>query len=407
MIRRWHKITFVLFASFIFVTCIDPYTPDLRKFESRLVVDALVTDEDASNYVRLSHTVETPDEEAIPESGATVIISDDLGNTTTLVERYPGDYRTDSLVFRGTVGRTYTLSIETTDGDIYESEPCIMYPVPEIDSLYYGRDQLFSEETGTFDEGITFYIDTRNETPGSYYRWSYDEWWKFTVQDPKTYDYINDSTIIPLTEIRSTCFAYNRSNTIDIENTLAGHSGDFIMKPVLFVSSSESDRLMIQYCVEVRQMSVSAKEYEFWNLMTQINKAGGDIFDKQPFQVFSNVTNSTDPDDQVIGYFQVSSVKKKRMYVTYSEADELDLPMYYYDCGRIEKGEVDYPPVGMGRGLTFNMIYASFVNSGYTFIKPINTPDGELYRLAFVWPECADCTIRGSLKKPWFWVDLL
>jgi hypothetical protein len=391
----------------MFVTCIDPYTPDLRKFESRLVVDALLTDEDASNYVRLSQTVETLDDEALPVSGATVTITDDLGNTTNLVERYPGDYRTDSLLFRGTVGRTYTLNVETTDGDIYESEPCIMYPVPGIDSLYYGRDQLFSEETGTFDEGITFYIDTRNETPGSYYRWSYDEWWKFTVQDPKTYDYINDSTIIPLTEIRSTCFAYNRSNTIDIENTLAGHSADFIMKPVLFVSSSESDRLMIQYCVEVRQMSVSAQEYEFWNLMTQINKAGGDIFDKQPFQVFSNVTNSTDPDDQVIGFFQVSSVKKKRMYVTYSEADELDLPMYYYDCGRIEKGEVDYPPVGMGRGLTFNMIYASFVNSGYTFIKPINTPDGELYRLAFVWPACADCTVRGSLKKPWFWVDLL
>jgi hypothetical protein len=30
-------------------TCIDPYTPDLKSFESRLVVDALVTDEDKSN----------------------------------------------------------------------------------------------------------------------------------------------------------------------------------------------------------------------------------------------------------------------------------------------------------------------------------------------------------------------
>ena len=240
--------------------------------------------------MRLSQTVEAPDDAALPISGAMVTISDDLGNTTTLEERYPGDYRTDSLLFRGIVGRTYTLHIETTDGDVYESEPCIMYPVPGIDSLYYGRDQLFSEETGTFNEGITFYIDTRDETAGSYYRWSYDEWWKFTVQEPKTYDYINDSTIIPLAEIRSTCYAYNRSNTIDIENTFSGHSGDFIKKPVLFVSSSESDRLMIQYCVEVRQMSLSAREYEFWHLMTEIVITSYSIHYTKLYEFISDVT---------------------------------------------------------------------------------------------------------------------
>ncbi len=336
-----------------------------------------------------------------------VVITDDLGSTTILEERYPGDYRTDSLQFRGVIGRTYTLSIETSDGKHYESEHCMMYAVPEIDSLYYGRDQLLSEQTGTFREGITFYIDTRSESPESYYRWSYDEWWKFSVPDPKFFDYVNDSTINPVSEIKQTCWAHKRSDAIDIENTLSGHSGDFIMKPVLFVASAESDRLLIQYCVEVKQMSLSAKEYEFWNLMTEINEAGGDIFDKQPFQVFGNISNLTNPDDQVIGYFQVSGVKQKRLYFTYRDADELDLPMYRYECGRIEKGEIDYISIQPPGGLTFNQINAGFLNSGYTFIRPLYYPDGKLYRLAFVRPSCADCTIRGSRQKPWFWSDLL
>lgn len=405
MVKRWYKITFILIVSFTLFTCIDPYTPDLKSFESLLVVDALVTDEDASDYVRLARTTDTPDAGKVPMSGAKVVITDDLGSSIILEERYPGDYRTDSLLFRGAVGRTYTLSIETSDGDQYESEPCMMYPVPEIDSAYYGRDQVYSEETGTFRDGVTFYIDTRDESPDSYYRWSYDEWWKFTVPDPKLFNYINDTAIVPVDEIKLNCWGHKRSDAIDIENTLSGHSGDFIKKPVLFVASAETNRLLIQYCVEVKQMSVSKREYEFWDLMIEINEAGGDIFDKQPFQIFSNIKCKTDPDEQVIGFFQVSGVKLKRSYITFSEAAELDLPMYVYECDRLEKGEIDYPSTSPGEGFTFDEINAAFLNEGYSFIKPIYTADGELFRLVFVRPLCADCTVTGSQEKPWFWVD--
>lgn len=406
MVKRWHKIIFTLIISFTLYTCIDPYTPELKSFESLLVVDALVTDEDASNYVRLTRTTETPGEKGVAISGARVVISDDMGNSTILSERYPGEYRTDSLQFRGAIGRTYSLSVETTGGDKYESEACMMYPVPEIDSLYFARDQVYSEETGTFREGVSFYIDTRDESPDSYYRWSYDEWWKFTVPEIKLFDYLNDSTIVPVEEIRQTCWSHRRSDIIDIENTLSGHSGDFIRKPVLFVASAESNRLLIQYCAEVKQMSVSKREYEFWNLMTEINEAGGDIFEKQPFSIFSNIRSTTSPREQVIGFFQVSAVKMKRRYITYGEAAALDLPVYRYECDRLEKGEIDYPSTSPGGGLTFNEINAAFLNDGYMFIGPIYDVAGALYRLIFVRPRCADCTVEGSQKKPWFWVDL-
>lgn len=403
---RWHKITFILVTACTLFTCIDPYTPDLKNFESLLVVDALVTDEDRSNYVILTRTFETSDDDPVRVTGATVIISDDLGYSTILEEKRAGEYRTDSLTFRGAIGRTYKLSIETESGEKYESDPSFMYPVPEIDSIYFSKDQLLSEETGEMIPGISIFIDSRDGTAGNYYRWSYEEWWKFQVPEPKMFNYINDSTIVPVAEIKKTCWANNKSDVIDIENTVLGNTGGFIQKPVLFIASEETNRLLIQYYVEVRQLSVSKEEYGFWDLMLQLNESGGDIFDKQPFQIFSNIHNVTNPDERIIGYFQVSGAKLIQKYITYNEIGNLDLPLYRYECERIEKGEIDYPPPGMGKGLTFNDINAGFLNSGYTFIGPIYNQSGELFRLIFVRPFCAECTVSGTMTKPSFWVDI-
>lgn len=404
--RRWHKITFVLVTACTLFTCIDPYTPELKNFESLLVVDALVTDEDRSNYVILTRTIKNSDDEPIRVTGATVMISDDLGNTTLLIEKNAGEYRTDSTTFRGVTDRTYSLTIETESGEKYESDPCFLYPVPDIDSIYFTRDQLLSEETGEMVQGVSVFIDSHDKSTSGYYRWSYEEWWKFQVPEPKTFNYINDSTIVPVTELKLTCWANNKSDVIDIENTVLDNTGGFVQKPVLFIASAETNRLMIQYCVEVRQLSVSQAEYRFWDLMLQLNESGGDIFDKQPFQIFSNIHNVTNPDEQIIGWFQVSGAKLIRKYITFNEVSALDLPFYLYDCERIEKGEIDYPSTTPGAQYTFDEINQGFLNSGYTFIKPVYNNEGELFRLVFVRPFCAECTVSGSMTKPPFWVDI-
>jgi hypothetical protein len=404
--RRWRKITFVLVTACTLFTCIDPYTPDLKSFESRLVVDALVTDEDKSNYVILTRTIETSDDDPVRVTGATVIISDDAGNRTLLIERNPGEYRTDSLTFRGATGRTYTLSIETESGEKYESAPSFMYPVTDIDSIYFSKDQLLSEETGEMVPGVSVFIDSRDESNSNYYRWSYEEWWKFQAPEPKMFNYINDSTIVPVAELKLTCWSNKKSDVIDIENTVLENNGGFIKKPVLFIASEETNRLLIQYYVEVRQLSVSKEEYRFWDLMLQLNESGGDIFDKQPFQIFSNINNVTNPEEQIIGWFQVSGAKLIQTYITFNEIFGLDLPLYVYDCERIERGESDYPPTSPGARYTFDEINAGFLESGYTFIKPVYRDSGELYRLVFARPFCAECTVNGSMTKPSFWVDI-
>ena len=111
----WRPLILLFIVSFLF-KCIDPFSPQIGEFQSLIVVDALLTDENVSNYVYLSRTIEKVNDEPAVVSGALVIIKDNFGNSTTLSETSEGKYKTDSLVFRGEIGRSYTLYIKTADG---------------------------------------------------------------------------------------------------------------------------------------------------------------------------------------------------------------------------------------------------------------------------------------------------
>ena len=395
MKRNGLEAVILLFMICTLVTCIDPFSPKLYNFKSLLVVDALLTDEYASNTVILSRTKETADAQPEMVSGALVIIKDDIGVSTTLIEKSEGIYKTDSLTFRGETGRSYSLYIKTADGNEYESGSCLMYPVQNIDSIYFFKDQKM--EGNESKDGISICIDSGGESNKSYSRWTFEEWWKISVPCPKKYIYVNESTFIKCSTVKETCWGHNKSSEIIINSQETAFS-----QPILFIQSDKSSRLLIQYCIKVRQLSLSGEEYNFWDRMSQINETGGDIFDKQPFQIYGNITNINDPDEKVLGYFQVSAAKVKMKYITYPEIEKLGIPHYQYDCKISIVGPSDYP---VAAPPTFDQIYNMYTNLNYIFIEP-QYKDTVLTKLVFATPLCADCTYSGSLTRPDFWTDL-
>ena len=62
MKKRSFIFPVILILSLTLIKCIDPFYPKLEKFQSLLVVDALLTDEDLPASVRLTRTKETRDE---------------------------------------------------------------------------------------------------------------------------------------------------------------------------------------------------------------------------------------------------------------------------------------------------------------------------------------------------------
>ena len=392
-------------------TCIDPYSPEIKGYDSLLVVEGQITDDNSSYQIKLSRTIQK--ENMIPEkvSDAVASITDNSGGTYYLINFGGGIYKTDSTKFIGKVGSIYTLHIKTRDGNEYRSEPCQMLPVPLIDSIYYEKYEEFASNQSESQTGIRIYLDSKpGDGINNYFRWEYIETWKFMLPQIKRFDYINEETIVTIPHVNEFCWKTIKSGEILTKSVLSGQTNFIQKEPLVFIASDKSNRLTIQYSILVKQYSVSKKEFDFWNNLKQVNESGGDIFDSQPYPVISNISNINNSDEKVLGYFQVSAVSQKRKDITFMELTKLDLPLFNYGCSRIETEPADYCKNG-GFGCvppTWDQLYQMWTYAGYVFVEPIffNPITRTLRKLVFSEVFCSDCALTGTYVKPDFWIDL-
>ena len=280
MLNLGPKLILMFVAVFALCTCIDPYSPKLAGYESLLVVEGLVTDANASYTVKLSRTFQEQSSVSVNVSNATVFISDDSGNESYLKNKNNGIYKTDSLEFKGTIGKTYILHIRTNEGEEYESDPCLMQSVPDIDSIYFAKDQQLINNGNQTQDGLSIFLDSKQGDNNQYYRWAFDETWKFKVPDPKKYDFnVADSTIVPATDVKEYCWKNKKSDGVIIHAIYPGEPTRIVKEPIFFIATDQSDRLLLQYSILVSQYSISKKDYDFWNDLKQVN----DI-DAQPLE---------------------------------------------------------------------------------------------------------------------------
>jgi hypothetical protein len=406
MLKKGSGTIISLITLLLLTTCIEPYTPNLDGYESFLVVDGLITDEDVSHSVKLSKSLQ---ENTVPVkvTDANVFITDDAGNSFSLDHTGDGIYKTDKTQFKATIGRTYTLNISTSNGEVYKSDPCTMQDVPDIDSIYFEKEEKLVNNGTENNLGIQIYLKSGEGDDSGYYRWAYEETWKFKVPTPSKSIYYSEYQILMNPEVREYCWKTRSSDEILINRIYAGESKRIEKMPVTFIASDKSDRLLLQYSILVRQFSISQKEYEFWYNLTKVNEIGGDIFAAQPYSVPGNIRCVDNPDKRALGYFQVSAVRQKRKEIPFSKIVGLNLPYYHYPCKRIEDSPNIPPWVAFTPPMTWDDLHYMYTTSGYSFVEP-KYVQGTLVldRLVFTKPECADCALTGSTVKPDFWIDM-
>jgi hypothetical protein len=409
------------FFAFLFLvasaSCIDPYIPNLKNYNSLLVVEGLITNENSSYKMKLGRTFNQ--QNSVPENitDANVLITDGDGIKTELQNCGNGYYKTDSTSFSGVIGQKYTLQILTSDGNEYKSEEYTMSPVVDIDKIYYEKAQEISGNNGELLTGLKILLNSSDSTGlNKYFRWTYEETWKFIVPYPQEYTYqvINDTTFLflPVPALNRVCWNENKSGDI-LTNVIHTGENSINSEEIQFIAPLISNRLTLQYSILVKQYSVSEKEYIFWNNVKKVGDSGGDIFASQPYTVTSNIHNVNNTNDRVLGYFGVSSVSQKRIYITNHELESLDLPSYKTDCEQISVNPDDYalmqPPV------TWEALYSMFTGSGKNiFVRPEvsqgsitgYTLKKNLSKFVFAPKTCALCELIGFTSKPDFWIDL-
>ncbi len=394
------------------VSCIDPYTPRLGTYMPVMVVEGLITNENRSYTVSLSYSMQNIDSVTKKVTCANVFITDASGIITQLTESAKGTYKSDSLTFRGEIGNIYTLHIKTDNGKEYVSNPCTMLPVPDIDTVYWAKDEQTVNNNTTLTEGISIYLDSK---PGStdkfFLRWDYSESWKFKVPYPVSFIFINEKNIVPIPpdEIKEYCWKFSNSSGINVKSLLSGLSESVKKQPVRFIATDESDRLTVRYSINVKQYSLSQQEYDFWSNLEKTDVINGDIFGIQPFEVPSNIKNIHDSTETIIGYFSVSAASGKRIYINYADIYPLNLPNFSNSCLSWALDSTmapEYNPLMGANNPTMDDFYHAYLKvAGIIFVAPVNDPKGKLVKLIYSTFPCSDCELTGSFIKPPYWTD--
>jgi len=353
--------------------CTIEFEPDRDIVNDQLVVEGMITDQNRVNRIRLSRSVAVGDPLLVPRpvSGALVTIADENAIITTLTESPAGTYSTDSTQFRGRAGGKYSLNIKINDA-CYETDFTEMKPVPPVGSLYYEKVTITgSKDTTEIEEGCRIYVDSYDPAGEClFYRWEYVETWEYRI---------------PYSVRNKVCYVSVRSNEILIKNTSSYSQARVSKFPVLFISN-KSDRLKEKYSILVNQYSLNETEFTFWERVRNVSQNVGNLYDVTPVAVPGNIRNCKDPEEEVLGYFSVSAVVQKRIFI---EDHFYGLPMSFLFCAT---------------DTLTGILPESGLDSEYWVIEDFGDEPFPFWVITTL-KECADCTTRGTKVMPPYWRD--
>ena len=394
------KLEFKKIVNFLFLliitlqlsSCTEPYALQTNNYEEVLVVEATITNELKNQEIVLSKTTPLENKEVLIETGANVYISDDQGNQYNFDEQ-GGKYISENA-FQIMPNRTYKLHINTRNGKSYESSAEVLPPVNPM------QDVTATVETQDSIRGVAIHVDSFDPTNKSkYYRYEYEETYNIITPDWNTQKAIvipptnpsSDGTIAYIPNSPDTKVCYNTviSPNIMLANTSA-FSEDKLHYSIRFISH-QNYIISHRYSILVRQYILSLASYDYYATLKKISGSGSILSPLQPGFVSANINSLDNPNEKVVGYFDVTSVSTKRIYFNYADLFPFEsLPPYYTDCTPFCYGEqpacTHYPP---------DAVIADINNGFITLHAPnlwVNAP-------------CGDCTTFASNIKPSFWVD--
>jgi hypothetical protein len=313
-------ILLLLLLVFILKGCIDPFTPSIDEYQQMLVIDGMITDREGIHTVTVSRSSSYNAPGLKYESGCTVNILDNKGNIFNMAEGSAGKY---SARIEGqflSTGTQYRLEVTTRDGNKYQSDYEMLSHSPSIDSIHWEVKYVERDDPlyGAL-MGVQFLVNsdaTGCEANG--YRWELFEQWeyrsKYYAQDyydgsihHVSQEGISDSVYYCWTTIK-------KINEIYTYSTAQAVSKKIRMVPLTYVSN-QTGRLKFDYCLLVKQYSLSQSAFSYWNkLQEQANESGG-LYETQPSRIKGNLYNVDDPDETVLGFFGASGVTEKRIFL--------------------------------------------------------------------------------------------
>ena len=383
--------------------CTEPYLLQTSNFEEALVVEATITNEFKKQQIKISKTYRLEENGPVFVENADVTIEDNLGNIYHFIE---GDevYESENE-FEAIAGRKYNLKI-VANGKVYTSTQENLTKVNPIENVEV-RDLTISGVRGAEIKVKSF--DPTNSS--KFYRYEFEEtykviapkWVPYTVTvDPITKDLI----YTPRTYEARTCYSTVKSNELLLHSTtnLSEDRVDFMVRFIPVVNPI----IMHRYSILVKQYIQNLEAYTYYNTLKTISGTDGILSQNQPGFFSGNITCTNNPNEKVVGFFDVSSVSSQRIFFNFEDVfPDTIQPDYFVDCwdNCVEPIEF-WCPGTYNYCFGFNAINMCTGNVVETFLNM--TPQRELYysgvtTVRLVPQQCGDCTFISSNVVPPFW----
>lgn len=389
-IHKLKNITLYSFLAILITGCTETYPLLTNTYEEAIVVEATLTNELKNQEIKITKTSKFEDTATKIESGAKVIVKDNLGNEY-IFEENSGTYISQNA-FQILSGREYTLEITTLNGKIYQSSTEVLpteSPIQTIEPVVATNKDL----------GKVVQINVKSYDPtrtSNYYRYEYEETYKIiaprwtslkiNVTGPESIELVQNS---PLTK---TCYSTKKSTDIILFNT-NNQAEDRVNLPIRFI---EENNYIIghRYSILVKQYVETLGSYTFHKTMRDIAGSSSILSPKQPGLISGNLKCINDPNKKAIGYFSLNTVSSLRIFFNYTDMFPDNSSPYFNTCEDIpflfcfrgDSCEGETMIYNLERNL---MVYNSNFETKYQLVDA----------------ECGDCTSFSSNIIPSFWTE--
>ncbi len=385
--RRIDTILFLIIVTVGASSCVKFYDPEIHAQDAnKYVVNGQITDEDGHQKVNVSMTSSISDPKYIPVTGCTVTINDHHGNNFLMSDAGKGDYLTtiDSSFLIS--GDSFKVQVMTPSGDILESDYDNFPHGPEMDSVYFLREDQDGNIPNRPEltlKGIQFYIDLKGtDTDSRFYRWEEIETWEYHSDYPLEWYYDGEvHHVSPPDYSRKVCWSTRKIPNVFTLSTDNLAENKYLNFPLHFVTN-QSSRLAYGYSLLIKQFALSEAGYNYWDQLRINSDQPGGLYEKQPLSIKGNMHNLTHPENEVLGFFGAASVKARRIFV--QNVPDLTIEFETY-C--------NFFPLRIGLKEITPSEYPAYLFG-----------NEEGYSLTVMSPECVNCLLLGGTNvKPIFW----
>ena len=369
------------------VSCIEEFNAGTIEFEDAIVIEASITNEFSFQKILLSRTFKFEENGPQAESGAIVQVTSSSNTTYTFNETEPGVYISD-VQFSAQPTVSYQLSITSSNGRTYTSE------ATELTSSSSSIDNVYAARETNVDgiDGIVIYLDSSDPTNTSrYYAYEFEETYQIIapqwVQDQFIITNLNpfSFTIGPRTQEERECYKSVKSQGRLITSTDL-LSEDRVSKFSVKFFPIDDLRNNSRYSILVKQHTISGSSHRFFETLNSLSSSESLFSQNQPGFLASNIFSTTDLEEKVLGFFEVSAIVQERFFFNRS-----DYVVERYPWVTCEPYLASSQQIPLSSLIQNNRV--SYHSGG------LDTPIVVVNRL------CGDCTELGSNIKPDFWID--